>query len=103
MEQDPLLSGTERDLISRGLAIREKLDLPVWDSVLLCMAKQGMSAGALLNRVSHHNAQDSDSFPIYRSECSETRLREIIENLPADRMLALSSRVLTKRGEVFHL
>jgi hypothetical protein len=103
IQQDLLLSATERDLIARGLAFREKLGLPFWDSVLLCTANQGISSRALLKRVSHHNAQDLDSLQIYRSECSEIRLREIIEDLPIDRMLALSSRVLTKRGEVLHL
>src|SRR5208282_912323 len=62
-----------------------------------------VKAQSVLKRVTHHNPQDLDSFPINRSDCSETRLREIIEDLPANRMLALSSRVLTKRREVLHL
>jgi hypothetical protein len=103
IQQDPLLSATEQDLITQGLALRERLNLPFWDSVMLCMAKHGVTVQPLLKRVSHHNAQDLDSFLICRSECSETRLRELIEEVPIDRMLALSSKVLTRHREVLHL
>jgi len=103
IQRDPSIDATERAVIAHGLAIREKLNLPFWDSVLLYMSKHPVKARSVLKRVTRHNPQDLDSFPMHRSDCREIRLREIIEDLPRNRMLALSSRVLTKRREVLHL
>jgi len=102
IQRDPSIDATEQDLIAHGLAIREKLNLPFWDSVLLYMTKHPETGESVLRRVTRHNPQDLDSFPIHRSECSELRLREMIEDLPVNSMLAISSKVLTGQHEVLH-
>ena len=103
IQQDPSIGVMEQSLIAHGLAIREKLSLPFWDSLLLYMSTHSVKAQSVLKRATLHNPQDMDSFPILQGDCTETRLREIIEVLPVDRILAISSRVSTKQGKILHL
>jgi len=51
IQQDPSLNDLEHVLISNGLAIREKLELPFWDSLLLYMSNHPVDAPNLLKRV----------------------------------------------------
>jgi hypothetical protein len=103
LQRDPSISTLERELISNGLAIRQNLGLPFWDSLLLHISSHPVDAPNLLKRATFHNRQDADSFLIHRDDCDEAGLRRIIEALPAGQTLAMSSRVLTTRGEVRHL
>jgi len=103
IQQESSIVAAEQALITQGLAIREKLHLPFWDSVLLQLATHPVKVRSMLKWVTRHNPQDLDSFAIHRNDCTETLLRKIIKELPINRMLALSSRVLTKRGALRHL
>ena len=103
IQQDPSIGVTEHALIAEALTIRERLKLPFWDSLFLYLSTHPANAQSVLKRATLHNPQDFDSFRIFRDDCTETRLREIIEDRPAGRIVAMSSRVLTKQGEVLHL
>ena len=103
IQQDPSISVMEQSLIAHGLAIREELSLPFWDSLLLYVSTHTMKVQGVLKRATLHNPQDMDSVPMLQDDCTETRLREIIEVLSVGRILAISSKISTKQGDVLHL
>src|SRR3954454_19687286 len=103
IQQDPSIRDSEEGLIEQALAIRSQFNLPFWDALLLYISNRPVKTKNLLKRVTLHNPQDSDAISIHRTDCTESRLREIIEALPSGRMLAISSKMLTKQGEALHL
>jgi hypothetical protein len=103
IQQDPSIDGAEQILIERALAIRSDLGLPFWDSLLLYLSTHPVRAEHLLKRATLHNPQRLDALQIHRNDCTETQIRKIVEALPSDRMLAISSRMLTKQGTPLHL
>jgi hypothetical protein len=70
---------------------------------LIFLSNHPVKTKNLLKRVTLHNPQHSDAISIRRADCTESRLREIIEALPFGRMLAISSKMLTKEGGALHL
>jgi hypothetical protein len=103
IQQDPSIDGSEQVLIKQALAIRSELSLPFWDSLLLYISTHPAKAHHLLKRATLHNPQNLDALQIHRDDCTESRLRKIIEVLPCGRMLAISSRMLTRQGNTLHL
>jgi hypothetical protein len=103
IQQDPAIDGPEQILIERALAIRSDLGLPFWDSLLLYVSTHSAKAQQLLKRATLHNPQHLDALQIHRDDCTESRLLKIIEALPSGRMLAISSRMLTKQNVFLHL
>jgi hypothetical protein len=79
------------------------LKLPFWDCLLLVLSTSHISAKTLLRRATPHNSQDVDSFFIGRVECTESRLRQLIEGLSEGQMLTISSKILTTDDRQLHL
>src|ERR1700730_9004344 len=58
IQRDSTISVTDQDVIAQGLTIREKLNLPFWDSLLLYLSTHPAPSQRLLKRVTRHNPQD---------------------------------------------
>ncbi|MGY3479379.1 primase 1D-like protein [Bradyrhizobium ottawaense] len=103
IQQEPMINEQEKLLINQALELRQNLGLPFWDSLFLHLSTHPTSPPVLLKRALLHNPQDVDSFHLSRGSCTELRLREIIAQLPRNRVLAISSRLTLKDGSVRHL
>lgn len=103
IQKEPSINELEEALIEKGLALRENLSLPFWDSLLLYISTHPVRAPNILKRATLHNSQDYECFSIHRDDCTEARLRKNIEAVPVGRILAMSSKVSTKQGETLHL
>lgn len=103
IQDDPSITIPEQAIIEQGLAIRDNLHLPFWDSVFVHLLTHPTHAPAILSRAALHNPQDSDSFNVPREDCTESHLCQIIQRLPSGKILAISSKVFTAGGEALHL
>jgi hypothetical protein len=103
IQQDTFVAAQERDLIAQALALRESINLPFWDALLLHLSNNPINADWVLRRATLHNPQDLDSFTLCREKCVGEQLRNIIEALPTGRILAISSKILTRQQQTLHL
>ena len=103
IQGEPWISDRDQALISEGLALRESLKLPFWDSLFLHPSNHAVEAEALLKRATVHNLQDLKSCAVPRINCTETYLRSLVDTLAPGHILAMSSKVVLNDERVRHI
>jgi hypothetical protein len=102
LQEAPTLSHIDHQIIEEGLKIRHQLGLSFWDSLLLHVSTQGAMTENILKLATRHNPQDLDCIIVPRAECKELNFRNLIAELTSEKILAVSSSVITDNRLVRH-
>jgi hypothetical protein len=103
----PLLSRSDllpsdRDLIRATWKQCSESGLPLWDSVMLRLTRSDQISDTILSQAMVHHGIAKTQFSV-RSDGFAREIRELSENIPPGRMLAMCSEVQLKTGPTKHI
>lgn len=104
---DPLLSRSDlspsdRDLIRTAWRQCNESGFPLWDSVMMLLARSDQIPDTILRQAMFHHGISGTQFSVM-SDAFARKVCELSQNMPPGQMLAMCSEVQLKNGSTKHI